>query len=731
MVLFFYFFNSIPLPESIGSRPTEILDSTGREFATLQPEYQREDIALDALPPHVTQAVLAAEDANFYTHRGVSLPGIFRAALSNVVRGEISQGGSTISQQYVKTVTADDERTALRKVREAALAVKLEQRYSKDEILGFYLNTIYFGRGAYGIQAAARAYFGKDAAELDVGEAAMIAGIIPAPSRYDPRDNPEAAQSRYRYVLDRMVDDDLLDPVDAGRLRAMPPQTVAREAVRFNEAPFFVDLVRRELEEKLGDQLYTGLRVTTTLNMGVQSHARQAYTAAFAGIEPHGALVALDPGTGGVLALVGGKNYATDQVNLALAQRQPGSTFKPFTLAAWIEQGKSPESYFDAPAEITLPEADNGADWEVHNYEGASYEPMSLREATHRSVNTVYAQVQTEVGAQATAALASRAVGRELPAHSSLVLGTTEVSPLELAEAYNTFAAGGVHREPFTVREVRNAAGEVRYTHETTENRAFSEQVAHGVTDVLQGVVNRGTGAAAAIGRPSAGKTGTTQDYGDAWFAGYVPQLTAVVWMGNRDDRQTMAGEPTGGGLPAETWRDFMAATLEGVDVAAFPPPSMSDLIVTRASPTPTPTETATELQCAEGEVAVTATSPETTSETASEPAQVCVATTPTASASPSASPTVSASPSETASQAPSEQPEPTPSPEPSESPTGEEPEVPPPTVTASPTAAPTPAPTATKTLEPTAEPTEPAGGEGIRDVIPAPGGLPGRVPGG
>jgi len=592
-VLFFYFFKAVPLSSEIGAKPTVILDATGQtEFATLQPEFAREEVPIDEICQrgrrHVCDAVLAAEDAGFYQHGGVSIPGIVRAALRNVVKGEIVEGGSTISQQYIKTITGDNEQTPLRKVREAAQAMKLEKEYSKDEILELYLNSIYFGRGAYGIQAAAQAYFNTDAKDLDVAQAAQLAGVIPAPSAYDPLENPEAAGRRYRYVLDRMLALGWIDAMEAGRLYAQPPTPVEREDIRFNDAPFFVDIVRQELERELGDEIYTGLRVTTTLNLGVQQRAKEAYDEAFSGIDPTGALVALDPTTGGIVALIGGENYQTDQFNLATAPRQAGSTFKPFALAAWLEENKSPESYFDAPAKIVLPQADDGSDWTVNNYEKAEYPPMTLRQATWNSVNTVYAQVQDQVGARATANIASRAMGLggkdAFEPYASLVLGTAEITPLQLAEAYNTFASGGVHHSAFAVVEARRG-DDVVYRHEDDADRAISERVALAVTDVLQGVISDGSGHRARFGHPAAGKTGTTQDYGDAWFAGYTPSLTAVVWMGNRDNNQTMPGHPTGGDLPAITWGRFMSSTSGEFPVAKFPEPDLTDLIVVRGKP--------------------------------------------------------------------------------------------------------------------------------------------------
>ncbi|MEX2622016.1 MAG: transglycosylase domain-containing protein [Egibacteraceae bacterium] len=604
LVLFFYFFTSVPLPEDIGEAGTVIYDANGTEIATLQAESSRADIALDDLPPHVIDAVLAAEDAEFYSHPGISLPGIFRAAVVNVTSGQVSQGGSTISQQYIKNVTTDDARTALRKVREAALAVKLEQQFTKDEILEFYLNSIYFGRGAYGIQAAATAYYGKDAVDLSGAEAVQLAGIIPSPSRLDPLEHPEDAERRYRYVLSQLMTLGQIEAADAGMLAAEMPEPLPVRPIQFRDAPFFLDLVQRDLAAHVGvDRIYHGLEVTTTLDLGVQAAAEAAYTDVLEAGVPEGAtgaLVALDPASGGVRALVGGPDHAADQVNMALAARQPGSTFKPFALAAWVEQGNSPESYFPAPASYEMAGTRvDGRPYEISNFGGAAYGELSLREATWRSVNTVYGQLYEEVGGEPMVELARRAgIDGEMDPHdSSTVLGTAEVSPLELAEAYNTFAAGGLHHEPTTIQRVEHD-GEVLFAAPDSAGRAFSEQVAWTVTDVLQGVLRTGTARGADLGRPAAGKTGTTTNHADAWFAGYTPQLTAVVWMGNRDNNRRMPGDPTGGDLPAEVWHAFMSTVHSGLEVARFPTAGGS-LQVVNPSPSPVPTTP----RCGTGEI--------------------------------------------------------------------------------------------------------------------------------
>lgn len=685
VVLFTYFFTAVPLPAAVGMEPTVILDQAGREVATLQPEASREDIALDALPDHVPQAVLAAEDAGFYRHPGVSLAGIFRAAFVNVTSGRVTQGGSTISQQYIKNVTADSERTTMRKIREAALAVKLEREFSKDEILEFYLNTIYFGRGAYGIQAASRAYFDKPATELTVAEAAQLAGIIPAPSAMDPLEHPDRAHGRYRYVLDRLVEEGWLGPGEAAHLRVSPPQVQDRRSVAFKRAPHFLGLVQRELGRRLGDeQVYRGLRVTTTLDLGVQDAAEAAFREGFQNLGPTGALVALDPGTGGIRALVGGREG--EQINLAVdSRRQPGSTFKPFALAAWVESGKSPESFFAAPAELRIEDPSLAEPWEVGNYGGQGFGRMTLREGTWRSVNTVYAQVAMELGGPTIAELAQRAgIRRDFQGHPSIVLGAEEVSPLELATAYNTLASGGLRHSPIAVLRVERG-GTLLYEAPIREQRAFSEQVAWTVTDVLRGVIGRGTGGNADIGRPAAGKTGTTQNYGNAWFAGYTPHLTAVVWMGNRDSNEAMPERPTGSGVPATVWARFMSTALAGVAPADFPEPSGSLDVV---GPTPEPTEDTGPPECPEGQQAVRVE--EEGDPEAGDPAWVCVEATPTPDAT--ATPTEEPTESPTLAPLPSRSPSPSPSPSPaspSPSPTQDEP---------------SPSPSPTGTVEPDAD---------------------------
>lgn len=660
-------FVSLPLPPQPGA-PAVLLDSSGTEFTQLTSEFLQRDITLEQIPQHTIDAVLAAEDGEFYDHIGIDPVSVGRAVVANLRSGEVSQGGSTITQQYIKVASGDNAQTVWRKLTEAALALKLERTHTKDEILVMYLNAVYFGRGAYGIQAAAQAYYGIDAIDLTLAQSAVLAGVLPAPSIYDPLVDNAASHARYRYVLGRMVEQGTLVAAERDTLLSQQPPTNPRRSVARDDAPWFTDVVRRELET-LGFADGAGLTVTTTLNLGVQRHAERAHAEAFNGIEASGAIVAVDPTTAGVLALVGGSDYTNDQFNLALANRQPGSTFKPVALAAWLADGRSAEEPFRAPSSVTLPDADAGNDWTVSNYGGSDLGTLSLRQATWRSSNTAYAEMAVELGPDRIAAMADTLTGRpgEHPANPSLVLGTTETSPLTMAGIYGTFAAEGVRNQVHAIQEIRRGE-EVLYRADTSGERVMGEDDAAILTDVLRGVVTNGTAQAAEIGRPVAGKTGTTQDYGDAWFAGYTPQVATVIWMGNRDNRATLPDNETGGGLPARTFASFMGAVHEGLDVLDFPTPSgraPEDAVV---EPTETVTPTATPTTTETATPSESATPTETDTETEDPiPAPTRV---PTPSATPAPLPT-EPRPTPTATRPePSQPPEPTDPPEPAPAPT-------------------------------------------------------------
>jgi penicillin-binding protein 1A len=588
-------------------------------IATFSAEEDRTNVQLDQVPAVLQQAVLATEDRDYYEHGGVDPVGITRALYRDVRGAGATQGGSTITQQYVKNVYLTSERSILRKVKEAVLAVKLERELSKDEILERYLNTIYFGRGAYGVNAAARAYFDKDVDDIGLLEASYLAGLIRSPGGADALENPEEATRRRLTVLEAMAAEGYISAEDRDFVDAVPVQTdvVAEKdrqglgRVEGNTADnnigtkYFVEAVRRQIADQYGEEvLYGGgLRIYTTLDFDMQRAAWDAVTSTLdQPTDPDAALVAVDQ-SGHVKAMVGGRDFEEDEVNLALGAqaggsgRGAGSSFKPFVLAEAIRQDISLNSKFNAPATITFDDvqgAKPGEPWKVGNYGDTEQGVLDLVDATRVSSNTAYAQLMLEVGPGNVATLANRlGVSAELPAVPALVLGSGDVSPLDMAVGYSTFANRGVHNDPMLITKIEQVAdGEVNVIDQAvpTGERVLSEEQADLVTYCLQEVVQDGTGASAAFGKPAAGKTGTTQDNKDAWFVGYTPKLTAAVWLGYADPLPdgtvpTMdASSPvsmsrglngvTGGSLPATIWRKFMVAVSAGVDTGSFVEPS-------------------------------------------------------------------------------------------------------------------------------------------------------------
>ncbi len=548
-------------------------------------------LAYDDMPAILVQAVLAAEDRNYFEHSGIDPVGITRALYQDVTSEGNTQGGSTITQQYVKTVFLTNERTLTRKLKEAALSLKLERKYSKTEILERYLNVIYFGRGAYGIEAASRAYFDKPARDLTLDEAALLAGLIRAPEKADPTRAPEEAERRRRTVLAAMVETGDITTEQAEAAGKIPLEghvverleksnnTVVRPEFAGAGGEYIAEWVRTQLNAKFGEgAAYTkGLRVYLTVDPARQ----QAAFSSIADVlnqpgDPAAALVSIDE-VGRIVSLVGGPGFATSQVNYALGKdgggsgRPPGSTFKPFALAAFVEQGNSVKSVYGAPAELNLPKANEGEDWLVKNYEEKDEGTVTVEEATWRSVNTAYVQVMQQVGAAAVADAATRAgITTPLEPVNSLVLGTKEVSVLDLATAYSTFANHGVRQTPYVIRRVEDADGKVLFSQTEPERvGVFKPEVADTVTSVLRGVIDKGTGHNARVPkRAAAGKTGTTDDYKDAWFAGYTCHRTTVVWVGYPVPQEMTAVrgkvKVAGGTFPAQIWHDYMSKATDG-----------------------------------------------------------------------------------------------------------------------------------------------------------------------
>ncbi|HJV08158.1 MAG TPA: transglycosylase domain-containing protein, partial [Acidimicrobiales bacterium] len=625
------FSGSLP-PEkpSIESRITRVFDSTGAEIAN----YRRFDTSLPVaksdIPRVLVDAVVAVEDQRFFEHKGVDSRGIFRALWADIQGGGYVEGGSTLTQQYVRLAYLNDDRTAGRKLREAILAGRVEKELSKDEILFRYLSRAYFGSGAYGVGAAAETYFNKSVRDVTLTEAAMLAGMLSAPSLYDPRTSPGEAEYQRQRVLGKMADQGRITPVqynEALSLRvaladnrpktgAAPATVVQPMKAPPSKFPWFTDYIRGYLIARYGEEkVYSGgLRVEASIDPGLQAKAEAAVKETLKGTEAplDMALVSLDPKTGLVKALVGGRDFAKSQVNLALGScpapkvpevgqdppepkpadapvcvagggsgRQPGSSFKPFTLAEALEDGVSVEKTYRGPGTYTYPRC-TGTGCTVHNVESGGYGTIDLRQATVNSVNTVYAQLIQDVGIKDTAEMANRlgvtmvdADGKlpdGTPYGPSLTLGAAEVSPLDMAAAYSVFAARGMQFAASPVLRVLGPDGQVLEDNRARPGRrVLNEGIADQMNDVLKGVVAKGTGKAADIGRPNgtAGKTGTSENFSDAWFVGYTPELSTSVWMGFADSQRPLTNikglaRIYGGTLPAKTWHDYMAAALDG-----------------------------------------------------------------------------------------------------------------------------------------------------------------------
>ena len=632
------------------SETTVLLDRNGNEIAKLHADVDRELIPFAQMPESLRRAVIAVEDADFYRHDGLDKLAMARATWVNLTSGSMSQGGSTITQQYVKNVLTGSEHSLARKVREAILAVKLEHTTSKQEILRGYLNTVYFGHGAYGVQAAARTYFERDAKDLTLLQSATLAGLISAPSARDPFEHPGEALRARDLALARMVEVGSIGPERALLLQARPLGLAEEASVR-SAAPHFMEHVRLDLKASYGlDALYRGgLRVRTTLDMDWQRAAERAIrTALPSPRDPEAALVAIDPRTGAIRAMVGGRSFERSEFDLATqARRQAGSAFKPFVLVAALERGISPLEVRYGPSSLTIPDPfceTNGAPWTVSNAGDQAAGTMSIENAMAGSVNTIFAQVTVEVGPDAVAEVAHRmGIRSRLARVCSIGLGTSEVSPLEMTSAYGTLATRGFYVEPTAIEQVTGPGGEILQGPlgglDSVGSTAISSQDADAATRVLQGVIEHGTGTAAALAdRPAAGKTGTAQHATDAWFCGYVPQLVTCVWVGYPDGARPMRNvegvpEVYGGTIPARIWHDFMTEATAGMPVAGFHPGSYAYYADPPPPPAPAPSVAPTE-------------------------------TSPSPSAEPSATP--QPSPSQ---EPPSPSPTPDPSPSPSEEP--------------------------------------------------------------
>jgi penicillin-binding protein 1A len=582
-----------------GAQRTEVYDSNGNQMAILRYDIDRELVALSDIPADVVATILAVEDDKFWIHNGVDLRATVRALISNVSAGGINQGGSTITQQIVKIRVVGNERSFNRKIREAVLAARLEEEFTKEQILEFYLNEVYFGNGAYGVQAAAETYFGKNAEQLDVGDAALLAGLIRSPSVFDGFEDQDLARRRRSQSLERAGAEGIISSNirAAYEQRPLPTRNLSPQSVDESlRRDYFIDEVTEALLEHpaLGDtyndrfaRVYSGgLRVWSTFDPVLQRQMEQARDDIF----PDGtgdfeiSIATVDPSTGAVKAFIGGPEFADFQFNLATqGQRQPGSSFKTYVLAAAIERaGFYPYDTISGQGPCVFPNPP-APDYRVNNFGGGRGSVGTVRGMTMASSNCAYVRLGIKTGLEEVADIAGRMIGRTeenafLP-YPSMSLGAQEVSPLEHAVGYSVLANDGIRMEPYLISRIEDRLGNVIYEHVPRGRRVISSDTARWVTSVLEANVQAGTGTRARLGsgQPAAGKTGTAQDFSDAWFVGYTPHLATAVWMGHPEEkvslREMEGNRGTGGRFPAQLWSAFMSRALADTEIVGFEPP--------------------------------------------------------------------------------------------------------------------------------------------------------------
>lgn len=539
-----------------------------------------EALTLDQMSPYIPKAVIAIEDRRFYSHFGVDPIGLARAFVTNLVSHSVVEGGSTLTQQLAKNIFLSPERTIERKVQEVLLALWLEHKFTKDQILDMYLNRMYFGSGAYGVEAASRRYFNKPARDVTLAQAALLAGLLQAPSRLSPARNPKGAEARAKVVLAAMHDQGMITDKQYARAESQP----AKRAPAYWEGAqqYVADRVMQELPSLVGG-IKGDVVVTTTVDLNLEKVAGTAIAKAIEADGEkrnvsQGALVSID-GSGAIRALVGGADYAESQYDRATdAMRQPGSAFKPFVYLTALEQGRTPDSVRnDAPVKI--------GNWTPDNFESEYFGPVTLTLALAKSLNSIAAQLAMEVGPQNVVDTAHRlGIQSKLEANASIALGTSEVTPLELAAAYVPFANGGYKPAIHLIEQVTTGDAKVLYSYrQESAPRVIKPEILGEMNYMMSHVISEGTGRSAYFGWPAGGKTGTSQNYRDAWFVGYTSNLTTAVWFGNDDGSPTR--RVTGGSLPAAAWKTFMTAAHRGLTVKrlpgtyAVPPGRASDLM--------------------------------------------------------------------------------------------------------------------------------------------------------
>lgn len=564
---------------------THIYDINGKPLASIHDEANRDVVPLDQISPNLKRAVLAIEDSNFFTHKGINPGGIARALIVNLEKGRTVEGGSTMTMQLVKNLFLSPQSKFSRKVAEAVMSIRLEQILNKDQILQLYLNQIYLGHNLYGVETASRSYFNKSANNLNLSEAAMLAGLISAPEEYSPFVNYKLAKERQEIVLNRMKELKWITPAQETAARGQKIKLGKITSFGGSQVPYVTQAVVQELTRRFGRDAVVkgGMRVQTTIDLKMQRIAEETVKAWHERLYYQGlfydrqegqiALAAVDPRTHFVKAMVGGVDYEKSQFNRAIqARRQPGSSFKPFIYYAAFASGKyTPDSVvYDSPVGYR----DGDGYYYPQNYGGGFSGAVSIRRALEVSLNIPAVKLGQEVGLNKVIEIC-RVLGIRSPMEPvvSLPLGAVDLTPLEMAGAFATFANNGWHSDTTFIVQVTDSSGNVLLDNTPKPKLVLNSWAAASVNSALQGVITSGTARAAQLGRPAAGKTGTTSSERDIWFVGYVPQLSVAVWMGN-DNYRPMSYGATGGGIVAPVWRDFMSQALQGVPAENFKPAS-------------------------------------------------------------------------------------------------------------------------------------------------------------
>ena len=594
-----YYYNTVPklenLTPSLIAETSKVYAIDGSLLTEFHATENREIITFDKMSQNIKDAVVAVEDKRFYLHSGVDYKRIIGALINDIRTKDYSQGASTITQQYVKNVYFSPEKTLRRKINEALVAIQIERNYTKDKILEMYLNTVNFGAGSYGIEKAAQTYFGISAKDLSISQSALLAGLLKAPEVYSPFNSLKNAVDRRSVALSLMKEQGFIDEAQYSQALKAPiilnteVNISGREENRF--APFFIDYVKQQLYEKKFtdfDVFKGGLRIYTTLDKDLQVKAENSFKKVFKEpIGPSYSLISVDSNTGYIYAIVGGKDYSASKFNIATqGKRQPGSVFKVPVLLESIIKNIPPETAFNpnGPISIDIP---GSKPWIVNNYGGEQFQeplnPMNIIDATIHSVNVVYAQLIMQIGAKNVEKLLNSLNIFDIGNNPAIALGGLEkgITSLDVSKIFSTIASGGIYHEPVCIIKITDSSDNVLFEYDPQNSpltkRVFEEPQAFLATQILQRVINEGTGKAAAIGRPAAGKTGTTSDLRDAWFAGYTPELTTIVWMGYQESNKPM--EPinkrnvTGGAFTAQIWGEFMKEALKGRPIVQFKTP--------------------------------------------------------------------------------------------------------------------------------------------------------------